>query len=130
VKGDAERLRRVVMNLVGNAVKFTGEGGGVSVTARADPEGRFLLVTVADTGVGISPQEQRHIFDKFSRTAGTSREGRSSTGLGLYFCKLMVEAHGGRIRVESRPGEGARFSFTVPLARPRRKPEAHLGEGI
>ncbi|MFB3881190.1 MAG: sensor histidine kinase [Armatimonadota bacterium] len=128
VKGDAERLRRVVMNLVGNAVRFTDEGGSVTVSARAGPEGRFLFVTVTDTGVGISPEEQRHVFDKFSRGAA-SGEGRESTGLGLYFCKLMVEAHGGKIGVESQPGEGARFTFTLPLAQPQPRAEGEAGKG-
>jgi len=116
VWGDSERLHRVVMNLVGNAVKFTDPGGQVTVSARPEEERGALVVSVSDTGIGIPPGEQQHIFEKFSRAAGTPLSGRTSTGLGLYFCKLTVEAHGGKIWVESRVGEGATFRFTVPLA--------------
>ncbi len=129
VKGDIERLRRVVVNLVGNAIKFTDAGGHVTVSAAANTEQDTLIVSVSDTGRGIAPEEQRRIFEKFAQ-AGSASAGRTSTGLGLYFCKLIVEAHGGKIRVESRPGEGARFSFTLPLAGPARRTNAYLGQGI
>ncbi len=129
VRGDAERLRRVVMNLAGNAVKFTERGGSISVSARADTERSILVVTVADTGCGIPAHAQRRIFEKFNRGVGASSEGRGSTGLGLYFCKLIVEAHGGKIWVESKPGEGSRFSFALPLTKHARL-RGYLGEGI
>jgi signal transduction histidine kinase len=116
VKGDRERLRRVVTNLVGNAVKFTESGGKISVTATADRAGGLLVVSVSDTGMGIPVEAQRRVFEKFARTDGAPWSGRTSTGLGLYFCKLIVEAQGGKVWVESKVGEGTTFRFTVPLA--------------
>jgi signal transduction histidine kinase len=116
VLGDAERLRRVVTNLVGNALKFTPPGGRVEVTAELDPGGGHVRVRVSDTGPGIAPEHQRAIFDKFAVLQKAVPTGRTSTGLGLAFCKLIVEAHGGRIWVESTPGEGSTFVFTLPVA--------------
>jgi len=121
VKGDRERLRRVVTNLVGNAVKFTESGGKIGVTATADRARGFLMVSVSDTGVGIPAEAQPRVFDKFSRVGETSVSGRTSTGLGLYFCKLTVEAHGGKMWLGSKVGEGTTFGFTVPLAREARQ---------
>ncbi len=115
VMGDGERLRRVVTNLLGNALKFTEEGGSVVVAACVDERAHALAVSVSDTGLGISAAEQHRIFDKFSCGARNDG-GRTSTGLGLYFCKLIVEAHGGKISVRSEPGQGATFTFSLPLA--------------
>ncbi len=116
IQGDCERLRRVVMNLVGNALKFTPSGGRVEVSARTNDTRDRVLVSVSDTGEGIPKEFQGRIFDKFGiAEARRSAGGRSSTGLGLTFCKLMVEAHGGEIRVESEPGQGSTFTFSLPL---------------
>ncbi len=112
---DVGRLRRVVQNLVDNALKFTPAGGRVEVEARLDRAGGDLLVTVSDTGMGIPEDQQARIFDKFAVAGDRKAAGRTSTGLGLTFCKMTVEAHGGRIWVESEPGKGARFAFTVPV---------------
>ncbi|RME36633.1 MAG: PAS domain-containing sensor histidine kinase [Thermoflexia bacterium] len=110
VLGDRELLRRVLVNLLDNALKYTPAGGRVTVTAeRLSPE--TLLFAVADTGPGIPLEHQARIFDRFARVPGQRTGG---TGLGLAFCKLAVEAHGGKIWVESRPGEGATFKFTLP----------------
>jgi PAS domain S-box-containing protein len=109
---DRERLSQVIANLAGNAIAFVPRGGHVVVGgARA---GGDLVVSVADDGPGIAPDDQAHVFERF----WTSRGGRqgSGTGLGLSIAKGVVEAHGGRIWVESRPGEGATFFFTVPAA--------------
>ncbi len=127
VKGDTERLHRVIMNLVGNAVRFTESGGQVKVTATPDQAQRKLVVSVADTGMGIPVKDQQRIFEKFARAEGASLSGRISTGLGLYFCKMIVEAHGGKIWVESKLGEGTTFWFTVPLAE---KQESQRLKGI
>jgi len=116
VLGDSERLGRVTMNLLGNAVKFTDPGGSITVAARPDAERRFVLVSVQDTGMGIPPEFHQRIFGRFARVDPAAHTGRTSTGLGLYFCKLMVEAHGGRIWVESQPGKGATFTFSLPIA--------------
>ena len=114
VTGDERRIRQVIFNLLSNAVKFTPAGGVVSVTAtHVDGEVR---VAVADTGPGIAAEDCERIFDKFQQTdAGI--EQREGTGLGLALSKRLVELHGGRIWVDSEPGKGSTFVFTLP-ARP------------
>jgi PAS domain S-box-containing protein len=115
---DAELVRRVMQNLVGNAIKFTPTGGRVQVSGRECEEeagettAPMLCVSVADTGHGISPELRGSLFQKF--VVGEHRERGS--GLGLAFCKLAVEAHGGHIWVDSEPGKGSTFRFTLPIA--------------
>jgi two-component system, sensor histidine kinase len=112
VEGDAEKLRRVLLNLLGNAVKFTPRGGRITVSVR--PTGDEVEFAVTDTGEGIPREAFGRIFEKFGQVE-SRKEGRSmSTGLGLTFCKMAVEAHGGRIWVESEPGSGSTFRFTIP----------------
>ncbi len=114
-QGDADKLRRTLVNLLGNAIKFTPRGGTVTVEARQEADGRGLLFSVRDTGEGIPPEAFGRIFEKFGQVE-TRKAGRTqSTGLGLTFCKLAVEAHGGSIQVDSVPGKGSVFSFTIPL---------------
>ena len=111
VSGDERRIRQVVLNLLWNAVKFTPPGGSVDVGAtRVDGEVR---VSVADTGPGIDPADQARIFEEFQQAAA-GREQREGTGLGLALSKRLVELHGGRIWVESEPGKGSTFVFTLP----------------
>jgi signal transduction histidine kinase len=109
---DRSLVERVLQNLIGNAVKFTPQQGTIRVTADLDPDsyGDWLIFFVYNTGEGIPLDLQERLFDKF--TTGT-QEGRGS-GLGLAFCKMVVEAHGGRIWVESTPGQDATFAFTLP----------------
>jgi two-component system sensor histidine kinase/response regulator len=115
VDADSDRLRRVVMNLVGNALKFTPTGGRVAVSARHDSLRKELLVSVSDTGDGIPREQQDRIFDKFAVLDQERLGARTSSGLGLAFAKLVVEAHGGHIGVTSDPGEGATFTFPLPV---------------
>ena len=111
VLADRERIAQVFSNLVGNALKFTPSGGRVSVRAwRATPEVRFA---VEDTGPGIAREDQAHVFDRFWQANNAARFG---TGLGLSIAKAIVEGHGGSIGVESTPGQGSRFEFSVPIA--------------
>ncbi len=110
---DRDRIMQVVVNLVSNAVKFT-EAGGVTVSARR--EGAEVAVAVADTGSGIPENELDRIFDKFHQVEGQRSTFLKGTGLGLPICRELVELHGGRIRVESRVGEGSVFRFTLPVA--------------
>lgn len=108
---DAGLLARVLTNLVSNALKFTHDGGAV-VTQIECVDGQARLA-VTDHGPGIPPEFHERIFQKFGQVG--TRSGRVGTGLGLTFCKLAVEAHGGRIGVESQVGQGSTFWFTVPL---------------
>jgi two-component system phosphate regulon sensor histidine kinase PhoR len=109
---DEARMEQVLVNLIHNAIKFTPPGGRITVSAKA--EGDKLLVSVSDTGVGISEDDLPRVFERFYK-ADRARTG-GGTGLGLAIAKHVVEAHGGRIWVESVEGRGATFSFTLPLA--------------
>ena len=110
--GDEDKLRRTLVNLLGNAIKFTPSGG--TVTAAAELHEDVLLFSVQDTGEGIPPEAFDRIFEKFGQVENRKAGRKMSTGLGLTFCKLAVEAHGGRIWVESRPEQGSAFYFTIP----------------
>ena len=118
VHADREKMRRVLVNLIGNAIKFTPDGGAITLRAHPDPAAPgFIRISVTDTGAGIAPEHQARIFDKFYQVKpGAASGGVASTGLGLSFCKMAVEAHGGTIGVESAPGKGSRFWFTLPAA--------------
>ena len=111
---DAELLGRVLDNLLSNALKYTDVGG--QITLRAEQSGNMLVVAVADDGEGLEQSVADQIFDKFYQARDAQGKPlRRGTGLGLSFCKLVVEAHNGRIWVESKPGEGSTFYFTLPL---------------
>jgi PAS domain S-box-containing protein len=108
---DADMVRRVVINLLENSIKYTPGTGVVTITGKSDP--KEVTISVKDTGPGIPATEHTRIFNKFARL---NREAApKGLGLGLSFCKLATEAHGGRIWVESQVGKGARFSFTLPI---------------
>jgi PAS domain S-box-containing protein len=117
VQADYERVRMVLTNLVSNAVKYSPEGGLIRIGGRA--ESGMAIVYVSDQGVGIPPEEQERVFERFYRVDNRLRRETQGTGLGLYLTRSIVEAHGGTIRVESHVGRGSRFLFTLPLA-PRR----------
>lgn len=110
---DRERILQVLANVIGNAVKFTAQGGRIH--AAAEPQGASVVFTIVDTGRGIPESALPHVFDRYWRADPTSGEG---SGLGLYIAKGIVEAHGGRLSVESREGLGSRFSFTLPVSVP------------
>ncbi len=114
VTGDRDRLIQVVSNLVNNAVKYSPEGGLVSIVSRAD--GGYALVSVSDTGLGIPPDEIGHVFERFRRVRSGAAQSIPGTGLGLAIVKQIVEMHGGKIWVESAVGHGSSFHFTIPLA--------------
>jgi signal transduction histidine kinase len=113
VWADRDRLLQVFSNLVGNAVKFTGAGGTITLAAEADH--RAVRFSVSDTGSGIPPEQVPHLFDRFWQATRTDRRG---IGLGLSIVKALVEAHGGHMAVESEPGRGTTFRFSVPVAGP------------
>ena len=113
-EADENRLQQILYNLIGNAIKFTEEGA-VEVAAEAVDE--RLVVRVVDTGIGMRPEQQKHIFDAFEQADASVEREYGGTGLGLAVTRQLVELHGGEIWVESRPGEGSTFSFSLPLAR-------------
>jgi signal transduction histidine kinase len=113
VLADVELIHRVLQNLIGNAIKFTPPDGSISIGAWRDPaDDRNIIVAIKDSGIGLVPELQARLFEKFV----TGRVRGRGSGLGLAFCRLVVEAHGGRIWVESTPGNGAAFLFTLPIA--------------
>jgi adenylate cyclase len=111
--GDERRITQVLMNLVSNAIKFT-DAGRISVRAKVDDGS--LMVGVADTGVGIAPEDQDRVFGEFQQVDSSSTRKKGGTGLGLAIARRIVELHGGRVWVESSPGQGSTFWFTLPLA--------------
>ena len=116
VVGDAARLRQVLFNLAGNAIKFT-ERGGVSIIVEPDVHPEMISISVRDTGIGIAPADQARIFLEFEQADGSSTRRFGGTGLGLAISKRIVESMGGAIAVESTPGEGAIFRVAVTLPR-------------
>ena len=116
IQGDTDKLSRILINLVHNAIKFTPQGGEIRVESQMDNAER-VIITVTDSGEGIPLHELDKVFDKFYRSESAPVEARGA-GLGLAIAKNLVELHGGTIWVESTPGKGSRFSFTIPIARP------------
>jgi signal transduction histidine kinase len=114
VQGDRSRLQRVVANLLDNAIKYTPEGGKVAIRAAAEAE--HILITVADTGIGIPPDEHRNIFNRFYRL--DQSRSTSGCGLGLSLIQAVVRAHGGSVWVESEIGQGSVFTIKLPRKQP------------
>ena len=114
VRGDALRLRQVLDNLLGNAFEFTPQGKITLSVCRAGPAGSVRF-EVADTGVGIAPDQLSLIFEPFRQAATPGRPERAGTGLGLHICARLGRLMGGELSVESTPGRGSRFSFALPL---------------
>ena len=122
ITADKQKLKQVMFNLLSNAVKFTPHGGTVTIEAKrvsgSDQltTGDFIEISVADTGIGIAPENQEKIFDDFYQIKGDLRDKTPGTGLGLPLTKRLIEMHGGRIWVESKgEGKGSRFSFVLPI---------------
>ncbi len=122
VRGDRSRLVQVMTNLVSNAYKYTPEGGRISIRVQRWPDAeaggadRFVLCAVTDTGIGISPGDQKRLFTKYFRADHPLVRSVTGTGLGLVITRSLVELQGGRIWVESKPGQGSTFWFTIPVA--------------
>jgi signal transduction histidine kinase len=113
---DPDALRRALQNLVGNAVKHAGDGGWIGVSVARDADARRVRLSVADRGPGIAPEDLPHVFDPFYRGRRAVDRQVQGNGLGLSLVKRIAEAHGGRVRVTSVPGEGATFTIAVPAA--------------
>jgi signal transduction histidine kinase len=132
---DERKIKQVLFNLLGNAFKFTPDGGSVRVQAHfvnseeysmnrkklfiddysLTTHGKFVEIAVEDTGIGISPEDQKKLFQPFQQIDSTLSRKYSGTGLGLSLCKQFIELHGGRIWIESEVEKGSRFVFSIPL---------------
>ena len=115
LRADRAKLRRIIVNLLSNALKFTPRGGRVTVRAEAAGDD-YLTIEVADTGVGIAADDLPILFDKYEQARHRATRGEKGTGLGLYITRQLVELHGGTIRAESEVGRGSTFSLTLPIA--------------
>lgn len=116
ITGDERKFKQILLNLLSNAVKFTPEGGKVEVRAsRLDGK---IEITVADSGIGIAPEDHSAVFEEFRQSGKDYTRKSEGTGLGLALTRKFVELHGGSITLQSEPGKGSTFSFTLPDAPP------------
>ena len=127
VEADRLRVKQILVNLLSNAAKFTPDGGCIEVSAQ-ERDG-MVWTTVSDTGIGIRAEDQAAIFDMFYQASATTKGVREGTGLGLAITRKLVEQHGGTIHVESTPGRGSRFTFSIPLKQRIPPNETNLGRG-
>ena len=111
--GDTERLRQVLSNLISNAIKYSQDGGPITITG-THSQGE-VSVTVTDSGAGLPTTELARVFDRFHRASTAATERSQGAGLGLYLTRAVIEAHHGRIWVDSNPGQGASFHFNLPI---------------
>jgi signal transduction histidine kinase len=111
LRADSVRLRQALFNLVSNAIQFTPAGGTITLAARRGADD--MQITVSDTGIGIPPEDQERVFNKFERGDPNARE--SGTGLGLALVKSLIELHGGTVQLHSAPGEGTIASCRIPI---------------
>jgi signal transduction histidine kinase len=113
IVADQEKIERVMINLIDNALRYTPRGGQITVRIQSQPT--HQTISVIDSGDGIAPEYRERVFERFFQLSAKSRKrGSKGTGLGLTFCRLAVEAHQGRIWVDEAPGGGAAFHFTLP----------------
>ena len=113
VVADERKLKQILLNLLSNAVKFTPDGGRIDVSARRDTDN--VVIAVHDTGIGIAAEDQEAVFEEFRQVGRNYTNKQEGTGLGLALTRRFVELHGGRISVDSEPGKGSTFTFTLPL---------------
>jgi len=124
---DPEKIRQVLTNLLANAIKFTPDGGCITIRGEELSAEKQIRLSVSDTGIGISATDQAKIFSKFEQvsSARPTVKGPKGTGLGLAICKALIELHGGELGVRSFPGQGSTFYFTLPLNAPAKEKSAH-----
>jgi signal transduction histidine kinase len=114
IEADQKRVGQVLINLLSNALKYSHPGGQLAIRA-FQRDSQYVEVQVQDTGIGMTPEQQSQLFTRFYRADTPLRDQVSGTGLGLSIAKTFVELHGGSIAVQSQPGGGSTFSFTLPL---------------
>ena len=115
IVADERKFKQILLNLLSNAVKFTPDGGRIDVLARREDSN--AVIAVHDTGIGIAPEDQAAVFEEFRQVGRDYTKKQEGTGLGLALTKKFVELHGGKIWLESEPGKGSTFTFTIPLHR-------------
>jgi signal transduction histidine kinase len=115
LRGDRNRLEQVLLNLLGNAIKYTPQGGPIDIAVTQAEDGQSTQVRIHDGGIGIPQEQQARLFARFSRASNASAYGITGTGLGLFLCRELIERHGGRIWLESEEGKGSTFTFLLPL---------------
>jgi signal transduction histidine kinase len=113
VVADERKVKQVLLNLLSNAVKFTPEGGTITMTAILN--GGMVEISVADTGIGIAPEDQAAVFEEFRQVGTDYARKREGTGLGLALARRLVELHGGALTLQSELGKGSTFTFTIPV---------------
>jgi two-component system phosphate regulon sensor histidine kinase PhoR len=112
ISGDGQKIHQVLVNLLSNAISYTQEGGHIAIEVQ--PANGGVEVSVTDNGIGIPPEHLSRIFERFYRVDKSRSREEGGTGLGLSIVKHIVEAHGGWVNVESKPGQGSRFNFFLP----------------
>jgi len=115
ITADERKFKQILVNLLSNAVKFTPDGGRIDVSARREEDN--VVIAVHDTGIGIAEQDQAAVFEEFRQVGRDYTNKQEGTGLGLALTRKFVELHGGRIWLESKPGKGSTFTFTIPMTR-------------
>jgi signal transduction histidine kinase len=128
LSADRDRLLQILLNLAGNAIKFTPEGGKVRIEARESSS--LVLLSVSDSGPGVRPEEKPHLFDRFFRAPTSEADGSEGTGLGLAIARSLAELHGGSISVESEPGKGSTFTVSLPLSGPAGRGKTKAGPPV
>ncbi len=118
LQGDRNRLEQVLLNLLGNAIKYTPQGGPVDISVTLTDDEQCAQVSIRDRGIGIPREHHARLFARFSRATNAAAHGITGTGLGLFLCRELIERHGGRIWLESEEGQGSIFYFTLPLTPP------------
>jgi signal transduction histidine kinase len=113
ITADQRMVKQVLLNLLANALKFTPDGGSVTLRAcKSDPE---VVISIIDTGIGIRKEDHEMIFEEFSQSGDNYTSKQEGTGLGLALSRRLAELHGGHLKVESEPGQGSTFTFTLPI---------------
>jgi two-component system cell cycle sensor histidine kinase PleC len=124
VEADYRGLKQVMLNLISNAVKFTPEGGSITVSVQPMTTGR-IRIAVVDTGIGIAAEDLARLAQPFEQVEGQHSKTTQGTGLGLALTKSLIELHGGQMVMESKPGAGTTVSFDIPVRRPAEQPQSH-----